>query len=71
MNDSGKKLFGLSPEHKQRLIARMRNRSQAGQEGQRPDKPGVTGLSADIPREFYTIEDLPGLKQLQIQATAA
>lgn len=71
MNDSGKKLFGLSPEHKQRLIARMRNRSQAGQEGQRPDKPGVTGLNADIPREYYTIEDLPGLKQLQIQATAA
>jgi 8-amino-7-oxononanoate synthase len=71
MNESGNKIFGLSTEHKQRLIERMRNRTQTGAAESSRENINLKIFKSDIPKEFYSIDDLPGLKQLQIQATAA
>lgn len=71
MTDPGKKLFGLSSEHKKRLIDRMRNRSGSASNDQKRDKVNLDSFKSDIPREFYNMDDLPGLKQLHIQASAA
>jgi 8-amino-7-oxononanoate synthase len=65
------KLFGLSGSDKQRIIDRIRNRN-------RNDKTSGTAFShklvtktEEIPEEYYRLEHLPGLKQLQIQLAAA
>jgi 8-amino-7-oxononanoate synthase len=71
MNESGNKLFGLSSEDKQRLIERMRNRTRTGETESNREKVNLKAFKTDIPKEFYSIDDLPGLKQLQIQAAAA
>jgi 8-amino-7-oxononanoate synthase len=71
MNESGNKLFGLSSEHKQRLIERMRNRTRTGVTESNREQVNLKAFKTDIPKEFYSIDDLPGLKQLQIQAAAA
>ena len=71
MTDSDKKLFGLSVSDKKNLIERMRSRSKPD-----PYQPRFThkiskAMSRDVPEEYYKIESLPGLKQLQITAAAA
>jgi 8-amino-7-oxononanoate synthase len=71
VTESGKNLFGLSIEHKQRLIDRMRNRSRSEQSEVKREKVKLDTFKTDIPREFYSMDDFPGLKQLHIQATAA
>lgn len=71
MTEQNKNLFGLSSEHKQRLIDRMRNRARPGNDDIRSNNTESSVLNPDVQKDFYTIEDLPGLKQLQIQATAA
>ncbi len=71
MTDLNKNLFGLSSEHKQRLIERMRNRARPQIDEIKSESPELSVLSPDVQKDYYTIEDLPGLKQLQIQATAA
>ncbi len=71
MSEHNKNLFGLSSEHKLRLIERMRNRAQPQINEVKPDTSGLSVLNPDVQKDFYSIEDLPGLKQLQIQAAAA
>ncbi|NNE37026.1 MAG: aminotransferase class I/II-fold pyridoxal phosphate-dependent enzyme [Gammaproteobacteria bacterium] len=71
MTESSKNLFGLSSEHKKRLIDRMRQRQKAGSTHDVRDKVNLDAFKKEIPREYYNIDDLPGLKQLHIQATAA
>ena len=72
MTGSDKNLFGLSISDKKNLIERMRSRSRS----EADNKPRFTqkfskALSRDIPPEYYKIESLPGLKQLQIHVAAA
>ena len=64
-------LFGLSGSDKQRLIDRMRNRVEAGMTSLRSGAGKIAPSAGDVPPEFWKIEDLPGHKQLQVQATAA
>ncbi len=71
MTESSKNLFGLSSEHKKRLIDRMRQRQKAGSPHDVRDKVNLNAFKKEIPSEFYNIDDMPGLKQLHIQATAA
>ena len=71
MTEPGKNLFGLSSERKQRLIDRMRNRTRSESSEHKRDKLNLTNFKTDVPAAYYSIDDLPGLKQLQIQATAA
>ncbi len=71
MTESSKNLFGLSSEHKKRLIDRMRQRQKAGSPYDVRDKVNLNAFKKEIPSEFYNIDDMPGLKQLHIQATAA
>lgn len=71
MTSPDKNLFGLSVSDKKSLIERMRSRSR-----QEQDKPRVSpklgkAATRDIPEEYYTLQSLPGLKQLQIQTAAA
>jgi 8-amino-7-oxononanoate synthase len=71
MTDAGKKLFGLSADHKKRLIERMRNRINSKINETKEEKVNPESFKSNIPKEFYNLDDLPGLKQLHIQATAA
>jgi 8-amino-7-oxononanoate synthase len=71
MTESGKNLFGLSSEHKKRLIDRMRQRQKTGNTYDVREKANLTAFKKEIPAEYYNIDDLPGLKQLHIQASAA
>ncbi len=71
MTDNGKRLFGLSTDHKQRIIDRMRNRGRVAAGSSVTASAGLTRKPQNIAEEFYQIDDLPGLKQLQIQALAA
>ncbi len=71
MTESSKNLFGLSSEHKKRLIDRMRQRQKSGNTYDVRDKVNLNAFKKEIPTEYYNIDDMPGLKQLHIQATAA
>jgi len=71
MSDLDKNLFGLSTDRKQRIIDKMLNRSKSDTNTQVYAKTNLTRISHGVPEEFYQVEQLPGLKQLQIQAIAA
>ncbi len=71
MSDSNKNLFGLSTARKQRIIDKMRNRSKSDANTQVYAKTNMRRISQGVPEEFYQVEQLPGLKHLQIQAIAA
>ena len=71
MTDQSKNLFGLSSEHKQRLIDKMRSRMRPQANDARLNNPEFRVVYPDVQKDFYSVEELPGLKQLKIQATAA
>src|SRR3989338_209091 len=68
------KLFGLTGTDKQKIINLIRNRNLKNSQNQETELHSGHQFSTkleDIPEEYYKIEHLPGLKQLQIQLTAA
>lgn len=72
MTGSDKNLFGLSVSDKKSLIERMRSRSKHDSDKARfTHKLNKTISRGSIPEEYYQLESLPGLKQLQIHAAAA
>ncbi len=71
MTDTDKNIFGLSTDHKQRIIDRMKSRNKEIIGSSAMTKPNLSRMSADIPEKFYQVDEFPGLKQLQIQAIAA
>ena len=64
-------IFGLTVADKQKLIDRIRNRDRKGSETVSRPEQRLTPRVEDIPEEYYKLEYLPGIKQLQIQLTAA
>ena len=71
MTEPGNKLFGLSPAAKEKLISRMRNRHGSSGKQQDVIAHSLSKSAAEIPAEYYDVEKLPGLRQLQIQKAAA
>ena len=71
MSDSDKNLFGLSTVRKQRIIDKMRNRSKSDANTQVYAKTNMRRTPQGVPEEFHQVEQLPGLKHLQMQAIAA
>lgn len=64
-------IFGLTGADKQKLIDRIRNRKSKGSESVNRPEQRLTPRVDAIPEEHYKLEYLPGIKQLQIQLTAA
>jgi 8-amino-7-oxononanoate synthase len=71
VTSSNNKLFGLTGSDKQKLIDRIRNRNRKGDGTETPSKHKFSSKMEEIPEEYYKLEFLPGVKQLQIQMTAA
>jgi 8-amino-7-oxononanoate synthase len=71
MTSYDKNLFGLSDADKKSLIERMRNRTRQAIERPRFAQAFSKTPARDVPDEYYKVENLPGLKHLQIHAAAA
>ena len=68
------KLFGLTGADKKKIIDRIRNRNREDRKDRETELHQGQKYSnkiEDIPEEYYKVELLPGLKQLQIQLSAA
>ena len=71
MKKSTIKLFGLSNQDKQRVIERMRKRHIKSDANTIQSYKNLGIIRDELPEEYYSIESLPGFKQIQIQVTAA
>jgi 8-amino-7-oxononanoate synthase len=71
MSGDNGRLFGLSGAAKRRLIEKMRGKQGASERQASPISHSLGSQREEIPAEFYSVEALPGLKQLRIQQAAA
>ncbi len=71
MTKSKNKLFGLTDLEKQQLIGRMRSRTNKSSTGVAlsPNKSQIK--QQEIKKEYYSLDQLPGAKLLEIQHATA